>query len=121
VSRHRVVSVRWAGAVPLIGSTGLAEAAGRTFDVYGVHGISVELAIGVSVLEACRASRRLARHPRLRLSTVQRVRSEGFALLATFEHPHFTVVLPDVAEFTLARLERSFDKPIPNPARGAQG
>jgi hypothetical protein len=32
----------------------LAEAAGRAVDVYGVHGISVELAIDVSVLEACR-------------------------------------------------------------------
>jgi hypothetical protein len=106
----------------------LAEAAGRTFDLYGIYGISVELAIGVSVLEACRASRRLARYPRLRLSSVGRVRGAGcavrgagFALVATFEHPHFTLVLPDISELTLARLEPCFECPIPNPARWPSG
>ena len=53
----------------------------------------------------------------VRLSTVARVRGEGFALLATFEHPHFTLVLPDVSELTLVRLDRCFDEPIPNPGR----
>jgi hypothetical protein len=37
--------------------------------------------------------------------------------LATFDSPHFTVVLPDISELTVARLDRSFDGPIPNPAR----
>jgi hypothetical protein len=89
--------------------------------LYGIYGVSVELAIGVSVLEACRASRRLARYQRLRLSSVGRVRDAGFALVATFEHPHFTLVLPDTSELTLARLERSFESPIPNPARSLSG
>lgn len=60
------------------------------------------------MLEACRASRRLARYQRLRLSNCGRVRGAGFAFVATFEHPHFTLVLPDTSEFTLARLERCF-------------
>ena len=30
----------------------------------------------------------------------------GFALLATFDHPHFTLVLADLSELTLARLDR---------------
>lgn len=34
----------------------------------------------------------------------------------TFDHPHFTVVLPDLSELTLVRLDRAFDAPIPNPA-----
>lgn len=96
----------------------LAAAAERTFDLYGMHGLSVELAIGVSVLDACRSSRRLARYQRIRLSSVGRVRGQGFALAATFEYPHYTLVLPDASELTLARLERCFDPPIPNPASG---
>jgi len=49
--------------------------------------MSVELAIGVSALVAAGVSRRLARYQHQRASTVHWVRSEGFALLATFEHP----------------------------------
>jgi hypothetical protein len=45
----------------------------------------------------------------------------GFALLATFDHPHFTLVLADLSELTLARLDRCFDDPIPNPGRSTQG
>lgn len=48
-------------------------------------------------------------------------RSAGSDLLATFEQPHFTLVLPDVAELTIARLTRSFDDPIPNPGRPVHG
>jgi len=32
--------------------------------------------------------------------------------------PHFTLVLPDLSELTLTRLDRCFDEPIPNPGRG---
>lgn len=51
------------------------------------------------------------------LSTFGRVRASGFALLATFDHPHFTLVLPDLSELTIARLDRCFDDAIPNPGR----
>jgi hypothetical protein len=34
--------------------------------------------------------------------------------------PHYDVVLPDLAEATLGRLERAFDAPVPNPAREGQ-
>jgi hypothetical protein len=95
----------------------VGQAAGRTFDLYGVLGISVEAALEQSVLEACRSSDRLAPYRRIRLSTFGRLHESGFALLATFESPHFTVVLPDTSELTIARLDRSFDDPIPNPAR----
>lgn len=95
--------------------TGIEEAASRCFDGYGVLGISVEAAVDTSVADACRASRRVARYRQVRLSTFGRLRSSGFTVVATFDHPHFTLTLPDLSEITLARLNRCFDEPIPNP------
>ena len=41
--------------------------------------------------------------------------------MATFDHPHFTLVLADLSDLTQARLDRCFDDPIPNPGRPAEG
>lgn len=96
------------------------RAAERTFALYSVYGISVEGVIDASVQDACRGER-IASYRRVRLSSFGRVREAGFALLATFDHPHFTLVLADLSELTLARLDRCFDDPIPNPGRPAEG
>jgi hypothetical protein len=56
-----------------------------------------------------------------KLSSFGRHRGAGFALLATFEHPHFTIVLPKLSDLTLARLLRCFDAPVANPARSGDG
>lgn len=96
------------------------QSAERTFDSYAVYGISVEGVLDGSVLEACRKSHRIAAYRNIRLSTFGRLRSAGFALLASFERPHFTIVLADVSEVTVARLCRCFDGPIPNPGRRSQ-
>jgi hypothetical protein len=98
-------------------SASVLKAAERTFDLYGLFGISVEGVLDQTVLEACRSSERLEPYRQIRLSTFERLHAAGFPLLATFDSPHFTLVLPDLSELTLARLERSFDEPIPNPAR----
>ena len=74
-----------------------------------VYGISVEGVIDRSVLDACRGSERIAGYRRIRLSTFGRLRGGGFALLATFDHPHFTVVLADLSDVTVARFARAFD------------
>ena len=92
------------------------RSAERTFDRFAVYGISVEGVVGTSVLDACRNSQTLLVYRQVRLSTFGRLREAAFAVLATFEHPHFTVVLPDLSELTLARLDRVVDPPIPNPA-----
>lgn len=94
----------------------IRRAAQRTFAVHAVYGVSVEAVIGTTVHEACRGER-IASYRRVRLSTFGRVREAGFALLATFDHPHFTLVLADLTELTLARLDRCFDESIPNPGR----
>ena len=78
-----------------------------------VLGISVEGAIGVSVLGACRSSERLGRYCHVQLSSFGRLRSSGFALLATFESPQFRVVLPELSDLTLAKLLGCFDPLCP--------
>jgi len=97
------------------------RSADRTFALYAVYGISVEGVIDGTVQEVCRSSERIAGYRQIRLSTFGRLRSAGFALLATFDHPHFTLVLADLSELTLARLGKCFDEPIPNPGRPPAG
>jgi hypothetical protein len=101
----------------VMGVENVKRAAERTFDLYAVYGVSVEGVLDMSVHEAC-CGQRIASYRRVRLSTFGRVRRAGFALLATFERPHFTLVLADLSELTLARLDRCFDEAIPNPGRG---
>jgi hypothetical protein len=99
-----------------MGAENATRAAERTFALDAVYGISVEGVIDTTVHDACRGER-VASYRRIRLSTFGRVREAGFALLATFDHPHVTLVLADLSELTLARLDRCFDDPIPNPGR----
>src|SRR5262245_46876859 len=65
------------------------RSAERTFDAYGVYGISVEGVIDSSVQEVCRSTRIIG-YRQIRLSSFGRLRGAGFAVLATFDHPHFT-------------------------------
>lgn len=99
----------------VMAAEGVRRSAQRTFDAYAVFGISVEAVIGQTVLDVCRGER-ISSYRQIRLSTFGRLRGAGFAALASFDHPHFTVVLPDLSEVTLARLGACFDGPIPNPA-----
>ncbi len=100
----------------MMSEVAVRRAAERSFALYAVYGISVEGVIDITVQEACRGDRVMA-YRKVRLSTFGRVRGAGFALLATFDHPHFTVVLADLSELSIARLNRCFDDPIPNPGR----
>jgi hypothetical protein len=78
----------------------IEAAATRSLELYGELGISVEGAIEVTVLEACRSSQRLAAYRHIRQSTFGRLRSGGFAVLAAFDYPHFTLALLDLSELT---------------------
>lgn len=86
-------------------------------DEYGIYAVSVFLAVDVSVERLCRVRPELQRYGKVRLSTVGRLRSLGFALIPTLDRPHFDIVLPDLDGATLDRLEVGFDLPIPNPGR----
>ena len=89
----------------------------RSYEEVGVFTVSVFLALGDAVEELCRSVEDLERYGKVRLSTVGRLRSLGFALLPTLDAPHFDVLLPDLEAGTLDRLELGFDPPVPNPAR----
>lgn len=97
--------------------TSVRRAAERTFDLYAVYGISVEGVLDTTVQDPCRGER-VVGYRQVRLSTFGCVRGGAFALFATFDRPHFAVVLADLSELTLTRLDRCFDDPIPNPGRG---
>lgn len=96
------------------------RAAERTLSLYGVYGISVEGVLDGTVQDACRGDR-ISSYRQVRLSSFGRLRASGFALLATFDRPHFTLVLADLSELTVARLAKAFDHPIPNPGRPSPG
>jgi hypothetical protein len=49
-------------------SASVLKAAERTFDLYGLFGISVEGVLDQTVLEACRSSERLEPYRQIRLS-----------------------------------------------------
>ena len=89
-----------------------------SFDDFGVFTISVSLALDLTVGELCASDRRISRYGKVRLSTVGRLRHEGFALLPTLARPHYDVVLADLSDDTLDRLESVFDAPIPRPQGG---
>lgn len=105
----------------LMDDANVMHSARRTFRRFGIYAISVEAALDGTVEQTCRSSRRLAGYGQVRLSSFSRLRREGFALVATFDRPHFTLVLPDIAAPTLDRIQVCFDPPIPNPARETRG
>ena len=88
------------------------------FDDFGVFTISVSLTIDGSVDELCSTDKRISRYGKVRLSTAGRLRGLGFALLPTLDRPHYDVVLPDLDDETLGRLELGFDPPMPRPGAG---
>ena len=86
-------------------------------DEYGIFSVSVFVAFDVPVEQLCHERSELQRYRKVRLSTVDRLRSLGFALIPTLDRPHYDIVLPDLDDNTLDRLELGFDLPIVNPGR----
>jgi hypothetical protein len=82
---------------------------------FGIYTISVALALDMSPDELCRRDRRISRYGKVRFSTVGRLRSLGFAFLPTLTRPHYDIVLPDISDDTLDRLELAFDLPVERP------
>lgn len=101
-------------------STFVRETARDSFEEFGFYSISVFLAVDVPVDELCASEPRLARYGKVRVSTAGRLRRRGFVLLPTLDRPHFDVLLPDLSDEALERLDESFDPPIVNPGRGRE-
>jgi hypothetical protein len=87
------------------------------FDDYAFYGVSVFAALDQTVGDLCRSIEDLRRYGAIRESTVGALRRAGFALVATGASPHFDIVLPDLEDSTLSRLEHGFGRARENPGR----
>jgi hypothetical protein len=112
-----VVVIR--GGANSLSAEALERSAERNRVAFGFLGLSVFLADAADVAEVCRSVDELQRYGQIRRSTVARLRTAGFALLATGDAPHFDIVLPDLAPATHGRLVACFDDPEPNPGRSS--
>ncbi len=83
----------------------------------GVYAVSVFLALDADVGDLCAAEPFLVRYGKVRLSTVGRLRSGGFPLIPTLDRPHYDIVLPDLDDSTLRRLDGCFNAAVRNPGR----
>lgn len=83
----------------------------------GIYAVSVFLTLDADVDDLCAAEPFLVRYGKVRLSTVGRLRSDGFPLIPTLDRPHYDIVLPDLDDATLLRLDRCFDPAVQNPGR----
>ncbi|MGH3655180.1 MAG: hypothetical protein ACRDUA_00835 [Micromonosporaceae bacterium] len=92
------------------------RAARRARGETGILALSVFAALGQTVDELCR-DQDLVRYRQVRTSTFGRLRRAGFPVLPTFAVPHYDVVLADLDDDTMDRLERCFEAPGPNPGR----
>jgi hypothetical protein len=86
-------------------------------DEFGIFAVSVFLALDEPVETLCATEPYLSRYAKIRISAVGRLRGAGFALIPTLARPHYDIVLPDLSDQTLSRLEECFDPPVPNPGR----
>jgi Ethanolamine utilization protein EutJ (predicted chaperonin) len=81
-----------------------------------LYGLSVECFEVHSEDEALRACTRP--HPRVRMSTAQRIRDAGLDVLPTLDEPHATMLVPQPLDADAWELlQRLFDPAIENPYR----
>lgn len=90
-----------------------------------VFGVSVFCAlddIGPGSLDGLLRSR-LATYRWVHTPTAGQLAEAGFALLATFARPHYTLLLDDVTDEQLGQLESALGPPVENPyhRRGRSG
>lgn len=83
----------------------------------GIFAVSVFLTLDLPVEELCALEPFLVRYGKVRMSAVGRLRAGGFALIPTLDRPHYDIVLPDLADPTLLRLDGCFDATRKNPGR----
>jgi hypothetical protein len=91
------------------------RAARRAQEESGVFALSVFAALDETVEQLCTEDPDMPKYRQIRTSTCGQLRRSGFALLPTFDRPHFDIVLPDLDDATLERLEGCFAPPGPNP------
>lgn len=94
------------------------RAARRAHGETGILALSVFAALDHGVDQLCRDDPDLSRYRQIRTTTFGRLRQAGLAVLPTFGRPHYDIVLADIEDNTMDRLERSFGAATPNPGFG---
>jgi hypothetical protein len=104
----------------LVSADSIRRTAEVSMAVHSFYGVSVFLALGMTVDGLVRRTPELSpeRYKQLRTTTVGAVRSRGFRLLPTAEWPHYDIVLEDLGNETIDALRGCFGPPFPNPGRG---
>jgi hypothetical protein len=87
----------------------------------GIWGFSVLEVPGGDYAELVRLRPFVAMRRRLHLARAELLVSSGFPLLPTFEHPHWTVQLPEPTPERFAEVRRHFTGPVDNPAWVGRG
>jgi hypothetical protein len=88
---------------------------------HGFFGVSVFLVFDLTIEDLVRQVPELSpdRYRQLRTTTVGSLRTAGFGLLATGNWPHYDIVLADITNEAIERLQRCLGAPFVNPALGA--
>jgi len=104
----------------LFAADSIRKTAEVSMATHGFYGVSVFLALGMTIEALVRRTSELSpdRYKQLRTATVAAVRSAGVRLLATGEWPHYDIVLDSLGDEDVAVLGRCFGAPFPNPVRG---
>src|ERR1700677_568250 len=100
----------------LLESSVIPRTTGNCHDAFGFFGLSVFAAIDVELGELCRSQEALLRPKKIRTTTFGDLKSAFFPVLPTFKRPHYSIVLADLEDGTIERLDRCFALPIENPA-----
>jgi hypothetical protein len=101
-----------------LGNQKLSEQCERTHARWGVHGFSVFEVPDNDYQLLARLVPIVTVRPRLFEARGAELLAEGFPLLPTAQHPHWTVVVSEPTAAQFARVRGLFDGPKPNPAFG---
>ena len=108
------------------GGLASADSIRRTAEIsqslHGFYGVSVFLALGITINDLVRRTPELSpeRYRQLRTTTAGLIREAHFDLLATGDWPHYDIVLADMSEETIERLGHCFGPPFRNPGVSAR-
>ncbi|MCR1782323.1 hypothetical protein KVF89_07245 [Nocardioides carbamazepini] len=94
----------------------LAAACERAHAEIGMYGFSVLEVPGGGFAELARLRPLLRVRRKVMLASGRELIDDGFPLVPTFDHPHWTVVVPAPEDSTFERIRALFSAPVDNPA-----
>ena len=96
----------------------LAHACERTYERWGVWGFSVlEVPNGDDYGLLVRLRPEVGQRRQLLVADGHALTRDGFPVVPTLDHPHWTVVLSEPTVEHFERIRRLFRGPVPNPGR----